>query len=139
MRREEIDHLVHHSRIEHRLVTLDVHDDIRAGAAGRLRDAVGPAGVRGAGQHRFSAEGLHRAGDAAIVGGDNDPRNAAGGEGPLVDVLHHRLAVNIGQHLPLIARGAVAGGNDAERNHGYLVFNSRGFTVTCLMRMRFQV
>ena len=55
-----------------RLVALDVDDDGRGEFGGHLGEPVGAAAVVRPGHPRDAAEGLDRARDPLVVGGDDD-------------------------------------------------------------------
>ena len=68
--------------------------------------------MRARGHHHVAAEAVDRGADALVVGGDEHAVDAARARGALVDVLDHRLSMQIGQGLSGETGGLVACGDD---------------------------
>jgi hypothetical protein len=76
-------------RVEHRLVTLNVDDDLSGGGGGGFGDAVGAGDVIGASHDDARAEVLGGVANARVVGGDHDVGEIARLRGTLPNVLQH--------------------------------------------------
>jgi hypothetical protein len=118
---ERLYETIDHDRLDQRLISLDVDDDI----VGRKPDeppgfgqAVRAAGVAGAGHHGFAAEGLYGLQDARVVRRHQHPVQAPGAGCTLKDPLNHGLAVDVGKGLSRESAGLIPGGNDSDDLHG---------------------
>jgi hypothetical protein len=69
------------------------------------------------GEHGFTAEAPHGLDDAIVLSGHEDAPKASGTGGPFIDVLHHRLAMNVGKHFTLVPCGSIPGRNYANHIH----------------------
>jgi len=123
---EQRGHAANEGRLEQRLVTLHVHDDLVVGQAeqrGRLRQPVGAREVLGPREAHGNARGRHGGVHAIVVGRHHDAGGAA---------LHrtlryahdHRLAGDVGQRLArqpcrCVTRRDEDGEGDRGRAHSY--------------------
>ena len=111
---ERRDELVHRPRIEQRLVTLHVDDDVAIQRGGDLGQTVRAGLVRRFREPHPPAECVHTRRNAQIVGGDDDLRHNRGRRHTPVHVLDHRTAVDIGESFPGKTRRSVSGGDDGD-------------------------
>ena len=99
------------------LVALDIDDAVHVGRAAQLLEglveAVGAAGVVGAGEHGLAPEIQHVAQDARVVGGHHHAVEA-GLPGLAHHAGNHAEAAKVDERLAGQAGGSVAGGNEAE-------------------------
>ena len=85
--------------VEQRLVPLHVHDDVAVERPRNFGQPVGRAVVIGAREPHVAAEPRDDGRDAQIVGRDDDFRDDRRRGGAAVDVLDHRVAVDIREGL----------------------------------------
>src|SRR5215813_5055171 len=88
-----------HARRDHRLVSLDHHDDISFKRRGRLGDAIAGALMGGRRHNDWRAESFGDAADLFIAGRDVNRVEESAHRGPAEDVLDHRSPQNPGKRL----------------------------------------
>jgi len=101
-------------RIDQRLVSLHVDDDVAVERGGNLREPVGAAAVIVAGEAGFAAEALNGVENPQIVGGDDHALHRGRRSGASVDVLDHRTAVDLRERLAREACRTESSGDDGD-------------------------
>ena len=112
---ERFDRCVDGRRLDQRLVTLHVDDEIAVQVSGNLGDPVGAAQVMRSRHADDSAERLNHVRDPSIIGGDHDRSYAPCGRGAAVDVFDHGSPSDVGKRLARESRGVESSGYDGHR------------------------
>ena len=102
----------------HRLVALDIDDEVALELGGDFGQPVAAGFVRRASHHRSAAEATDGVGDALVVGRHEDDVHAAGFSRSAHDVFDHRPAVNERQWFTGKATRVVAGRDDGDDASG---------------------
>jgi hypothetical protein len=111
---ERGDQLADGGRIDQRLVTLHVDDDVGVQRRRDFGEAIGAGLVRRFREPHLAAEVGDARGDAEIVGGDDDLRDERRRRGAAVDVLDHRPAVEVRERFAGESRRCVSCGDDCD-------------------------
>src|SRR5882762_4401337 len=95
-----IDRRINRIRIQQRLVSLYVHEDVALFVSRHFGHAFRSGTVLGPRHSRFTAKSLHRFHDAFVVGRHNHPVRPLRHLGPFIHPLNHRLSRQQDQRLP---------------------------------------
>jgi hypothetical protein len=115
-----LDKQIDHRRIECRLISLDVHDNVvvsQTDPAGGFRQTIGAARVMLARQECLAPKSTYRIGYPDIVGCDKKSTQAVCPACTLIDMLNHRFAENIRQGLPGVTTRTISSWNDSDYLH----------------------
>jgi hypothetical protein len=104
-------------RLEQRLISLYVDDELEVEPGCHLGYPVGPAPVVRRRHDAISAESHHSVANAGVVSRHQDSIHESGFGDPSVDVLHHGTTVDVGNGFSGETLRFVAGGNDRECPH----------------------
>ena len=100
--------------IDHRLVALNIDDQVRVRCRGDFGHAVGSGGMIGAGHHHARPKLPGRVANAFVIGGDDHAGQIARLRRPFPHVLEHGFAGNRDESFAGKSGGSVPGGDYAK-------------------------
>ncbi len=113
--RERLDRRVDRRRRQHRLVALDVHDELGVEPGGDLRETVGTRLVIGARHHALVAGGANGVEHPLVVGRHDHARDRRSRRCAIAHVHDHRLSCDREKRFTGESGRCVTSGNDCDR------------------------